>query len=84
MVNDSLTALDSIKLMLSSHFKIKDLEELKYFFGLEVLRSAQGIFLSQRKYVLDLLTETGHLDCKPLRLPLDHNVKLSIEDGKVL
>ncbi|CAL2259461.1 unnamed protein product [Prunus armeniaca] len=47
------------------HRKGKDLGGLKYFLGIEVAQSQQGIFLSQNKYVLDLLTDTGMLDCKP-------------------
>ncbi|BBH05273.1 ABC-2 type transporter family protein [Prunus dulcis] len=49
---------------LATEFEMKDLGGLKYFLGIEVARSQQGIFLSQRKYVLDLLTDTGMLDCK--------------------
>ncbi|CAL9029200.1 unnamed protein product [Prunus brigantina] len=40
---------------------MKDLGDPKYFLGIEVARSANGICLSQRKYVLDLLAETGLL-----------------------
>ena len=36
-------------------FEMKDLGPLKYFLGIEVSQSDKGIFLSQRKYVLDLL-----------------------------
>ncbi|CAL8157661.1 unnamed protein product [Prunus armeniaca] len=50
---------------LATEFEMKDLGGLQYFLGIEVARSQQGIFLSQRKYVLDLLTDTGMLDCKP-------------------
>ena len=42
---------------------MKDLGPLKYFLGIEVFRSSEGIFLSQIKYVLDLLQETGMLGC---------------------
>ncbi|RDX97470.1 putative mitochondrial protein, partial [Mucuna pruriens] len=46
---------------------MKELGKLKYFLGIEVAYSKQGIFISQRKYVLDLLEETGKLGCKILR-----------------
>ena len=32
--------------------------------------------ISQRKYTLDILTDTGMLDCKPIDTPMDPNVKL--------
>lgn len=38
--------------------------------------SRRGIFISQRKYVLDLLSETGMLGCKPADTPIEHNLKL--------
>jgi hypothetical protein len=40
---------------LAQEFEMKSLGHLKYFFGIEVSRSKEGIFLSQRKYALDLL-----------------------------
>ncbi|GAA0152356.1 hypothetical protein LIER_37474 [Lithospermum erythrorhizon] len=39
---------------------MKDLGVLKYFLGIEVAHSNAGIFLSQRKYALDILIETVH------------------------
>ena len=45
-------------------FEMKNLGALKYSLGIEVVRSRRGIFLSQKKYVIDLLTEVGMLDCK--------------------
>ena len=49
---------------LATEFEMKELGELKYFLEIEVAQSKHGIFLSQRKYVLDLLVETGMLNCK--------------------
>ena len=49
--------------------------DLKYFLGLEVARSNEGIFNSQRKYTLDLLRETSKLGCKPASTPLEPNWK---------
>jgi len=43
-----------LKEKLAAQFEMKDLRRLKYFLGIEVAYSKQGIFMSQRKYVLDL------------------------------
>ena len=40
--------------------------------------------MSQRKYVLDILEETGMLDCKPVDTPMDPNVKLVLGQGEPL
>lgn len=37
---------------------IKDLEELKYLYRVEVPRSKNSLIILQRKYTLDLLEET--------------------------
>ncbi|RVW76474.1 Retrovirus-related Pol polyprotein from transposon TNT 1-94 [Vitis vinifera] len=58
-----------------------DLGELKYFLGIEVSRSKKGMFLSQRKYVLDLLKETGKIEAKPCTTPMVPNVQLMPDDG---
>ncbi|KAJ7969877.1 Retrovirus-related Pol polyprotein from transposon TNT 1-94 [Quillaja saponaria] len=42
----------------------------------------EGIFLSQRKYVLDLLEETGMLGCRPANTPIEANHKLQSGDGE--
>ena len=60
-------------------FHTKDLEMLKYFLGVEVMRSKQGIMLSQRKYVLDLLSKTAKLGAKPCSTPMTPNVQITKE-----
>ena len=45
-------------------------------------RSKEGIFVNQRKYVLDLLDETGMLGCKPAKTPIEPNVKLQPTKAK--
>ena len=54
--------ISDLKGKLSAEFDMKDLGNIKYFLGIEVLRSKRGIFISQRKHILDLLAETGMLD----------------------
>ena len=43
---------------------------MKYFLGVEVMRSKQEIMLSQRKYVLDMLSKTGKLGAKSCSTPM--------------
>ena len=60
-----------LKTHLGKHFHTKDLGLLHYFRGIEVARSKEGINLCQRKYVLDLLSETGMLGARPADTPMD-------------
>jgi hypothetical protein len=69
----------SLKNFLPTQFTTKDLGTLKYFLGVEVSRCKKGIFLSQRKYVLDLLSETGKLGAKPCSSPMTPNLQLMRE-----
>jgi hypothetical protein len=62
---------------------MKDLGPLKYFLGIEVLRSSSGILLSQRKYTVDLLNEVGILAYKPSDTPAAENVKLSTYSNQI-
>ena len=73
-----------LKQHLFSHFQIKDLGKLKYFLGIEIAQSNSGVVMSQRKYVLDILEETGMLDCKLVDTPMDLNVKLVPGQGEPL
>ncbi|XP_016206220.1 uncharacterized protein LOC107646553 [Arachis ipaensis] len=69
---------------LFTNFEMKDLERLKYFLGIDVLRSSKGIFISQRNYVLDFLAETGMVDYKIIDMPMQVNHKLKIVEGATL
>jgi len=60
----------NFKIYLQQCFKLKDLGELKYFLGIEAARSSQGLFLSQRKYALDILSEGGMLGAKLTAFPM--------------
>ncbi|CAM8895376.1 unnamed protein product [Rhodiola kirilowii] len=89
LTGTSLVLIENIKAFLHDKFKIKDLAILKYFLGLEVARNSTGLFLHQRKYVMDLITDHDMLDCKQDKtsLPIKHQLSLSaapdIEDPMV-
>ncbi|RVW21087.1 Retrovirus-related Pol polyprotein from transposon RE1 [Vitis vinifera] len=73
---------DHTNVLPNIQIKIKDLGALKYFLGMEFARSKEGIFVNQRKYVLDLLDDTGMLGCKPAETPIEPNVKLQPTKAK--
>ena len=77
-------AINAFKVFLQRHFHIKDLGPHKYFLRIEVAHSKKGIFLSQRKYTIEILDETGFLGTHPTTFPMEQNLKLTPEDVKFL
>ncbi|XP_019173493.1 PREDICTED: uncharacterized protein LOC109169049 [Ipomoea nil] len=81
----NLNLIQQIKLQLNDNFQIKDLGPLKYFLGLEVVaRQRKGIAISQMKYALELLTDTGFENAKPVHSPTSPSHKLSKNEGTLL
>lgn len=76
LVSPSLAAIQHAKAFLDKAFTIKDLGEAKFFLGLEIARSSQVIYINQRKYALDLLSDAGLLGSKPVSTPMVRNQKL--------
>ena len=62
------------KAYLAQHFVTRDLSPPRYFLGLEIAYRPGQMSICQRKYVLDLLEETGMLGCKPASSPMEQNV----------
>ena len=58
ITGDDVEEIKFLKKSLRKAFEVKDVGPLRYFLGIEIVRSQKGIVLSQRKYVLDLLAET--------------------------
>lgn len=66
-----VSVMTSLMTSLTHHFKLRDLGPLRYFLGLEISRSSQGISVSQRKYTLELLEDTGYLASKTSSIPME-------------
>ncbi|KAL7607916.1 hypothetical protein Lser_V15G11989 [Lactuca serriola] len=58
-----------------------DLGPLSYFLGIAVMRTKNTMFLSQRKYVKEILKRANMETCKPVTTPVDANSKLSLHAG---
>ncbi|WZZ44848.1 hypothetical protein YC2023_041107 [Brassica napus] len=74
--------IKATKEFLKSVFDIKDLGELKYFLGIEICRSKEGLFMSQKKYTMDMLKETVVLGGKIAKTPFEEGYKV-LREGKV-
>lgn len=77
----SNSAIVATKEILKSSFMLKDLGNAKYFLGLELSWLDHGIYLSQRKYCLQILEDLGSLEVKPTSFPMTPNIKLSATSG---
>ena len=78
--NESYIA--SMKKELKKGFEMTDLGHVHYYLGIEVIQHPKFIFLSQKKYIGDLLNKFGMDDCKPLSTPMEQNLKLTSIEGK--
>ncbi|MCO5592612.1 hypothetical protein L7F22_046615 [Adiantum nelumboides] len=81
---DALKDVEHVKALLRKQFDMKDLGELRYFLGIEMIRNEGGIWLSQKKYELDMLMNYAMSDCSPISTCLDQNLKLRIDEREVL
>lgn len=79
MGNDE-AAIGDFKKYLHAIFHIKDLGAPKYFLGIEIACYEQGISLSQRKFILEIISETGLSGCKLAVIPIEQNTKLTTAD----
>ncbi|KAK3004923.1 hypothetical protein RJ639_019693 [Escallonia herrerae] len=84
LAGNNSTACSSLNKYLNDCFKLKDLGPLKYFLGIEAARGPRGLFLSQRKYALDILSESGLSASKPAAFPMEQNHGLALAGGPLL
>ncbi|GJY31112.1 ribonuclease H-like domain-containing protein [Tanacetum coccineum] len=64
---------------LHKEFDMTDLGALNYFLGISVVRHRTWLFLSQKKYALQLLEHACMVNCNPFRTPVDTDSKLGLD-----
>jgi hypothetical protein len=70
LAGNNTVEITALKRLLDKKIKIKDFGPLHYFLGLEISRSKEGIFLNQRKYMLDLINSCDLLAGKLVQSPM--------------
>eukprot|EP00253_Pinus_taeda_P006858 PITA_06858 len=73
--------IENFKTVMKEEFEMTDMGLLRYFLGIEVEQSENGIFISQVKYVNELLERFNMQDCKVAIPPIVMGLKLSKEDN---
>jgi len=81
ITGNSEKLIDGIKEQMSQVFEMKDLGELHYCLGLEVWRNAGRTFVTQGKYVRELLRKFRMDQCNAVSVPMQQNLKLHLNDG---
>jgi hypothetical protein len=61
-------------------FEMSLLGELSFFLGLQIRQRNQGIFISQTKYIREMLKRFEMEDCKPIITPMQTSCKLNKDD----
>eukprot|EP00253_Pinus_taeda_P004431 PITA_04431 len=82
MIGNDETYIASIKKELGKSFQMTDLGYVHYYLGIEVTQHPNSIFLSQKKYIGDLLNMFGMIECNPLTTPMEQNLKITSIEGK--
>ena len=81
---DDTRCIEELKTFFQGQFHTKDLCQLLYFLGIEVVRSKEGINLSLQKYVLDIMEDRGLMGANSIETPMDPNVRLCVDQGELL
>jgi hypothetical protein len=84
IMGDNAEHILSVKRQLGEQFQMSDLGPVSYFLGIEVLHSTKGYYLSQAKYIQDLISRLGITDTKTTATPMETHLQLRPTDGTPL
>ncbi|XP_026409959.1 uncharacterized protein LOC113305065 [Papaver somniferum] len=82
LTDSNLGCLQNLIATLHKEFALKDLAELSFFLG--VTRTPAGLFLSQRRYIEDLLERANMHGAKPVSTPFTTSTGLNPVGGTPL
>ena len=79
-MGNSQRLISEFKKDMMREFEMTDLGLMRYFLGIEVKQSKDGIFISQEKYANDILKRFGMENSNPMATPMEPKAKLSKKD----
>ncbi|KAM1528050.1 hypothetical protein ACFX1Z_017449 [Malus domestica] len=82
ITGNASSAIQQVVAALTNEFELKDLGPLHFFLGIQISKTAHGLFLSQEKYIVDLLKKTDMTDAKPAVTPCLPYNRLLKDDGQ--
>ncbi|GJS63749.1 ribonuclease H-like domain-containing protein [Tanacetum coccineum] len=83
IIGSSKGLLQQIIGSLHQEFAMTDLGPLNYFLGISITRDSSGLFLSQKKYAIEILEKAHMVSCNPSRTPVDTESKLGVDGDPV-
>jgi hypothetical protein len=81
IIGDDPEYIVFVKARLSDQFLMSDLGPLRYFLGIEISSTPEWFFLSQQKYIKNLLDRASLTDHRTAETPMELNVHLTPIDG---
>jgi hypothetical protein len=75
------TTCEEFSRIMIQKFEMSMMGELKYFLGFQVKQLQDGTFISQTKYIQDILNRFGMKDAKPIKTPMGTNGHLDLNTG---
>ncbi|GKA37146.1 retrovirus-related pol polyprotein from transposon TNT 1-94 [Tanacetum coccineum] len=80
ITGSTLDLIEQFKVSMKSEFEMSDMGEMRFFLGVEVIQSEDGIHLNQRKYAREILERFNMEDCNSVRSPMVPGCKLVKDD----
>ncbi|CAL1397608.1 unnamed protein product [Linum trigynum] len=75
--SNSSSMIEEFKVSMKAEFEMTDPGKLRYFLGVEIIQNDQGIYLSQHKYIKEILEKFRLSACNFVRNPIAPGIKLT-------
>lgn len=71
--------MDKIEECLAQEFEMTRMGKPSVFLGAELVYDHDGIWIHQRRYIMDLLERYGMENCNPLKVPMSTSANLKLD-----